>query len=240
MKRNRKLLISLIMVMICIFMSAPLNTQAAVKLNKTKITICRYHQYKLKLNGTSEKITWKSADPTVATVSKKGNVTAVSAGKTTITAKTGSKKYTCTVTVKEYDAETTLAAYGYLALQDIVPEDSTISIANVWLGSTVANVPFGMLDCTFEDKTGKSKHAYVYAYEQEELSTTCFNTTTQFYEKNLVIKFDNQQMDSIQQTRVTKGSAKKVKEAAKYISALEKTSVSKGKNFNTLNTWLKL
>lgn len=240
MREKRKFLIGFIMVIVCFFIAAPLDVQAAVKLNKSKITICRYHEYKLKLKGTSKKIVWKSADPTVATVSKKGTITAISEGKTTITAKVGAKKYTCKVTVKDYDAETMLAAYGYLALKDIVPNKSDIKISKVWLGSTIANVPFGMLDCTFKDKSGKSKHAYVYAYEQEELSLTNLNMTTSFYEKNLVIKFDNKKMDSIQQTRVRKGSVKDVKNAAKYVSALEKISVSKGKNFKTYHTWLKL
>lgn len=239
--RKRKIY-PIFFIVICLLFAAftPVTAHAATKLNHSQITLCRYHSCTLKLSGTSKKITWQSADKTVATVSKKGKVTAVSAGKTTITAKAGTKKYTCKVTVKDYDNETILAAYGYQALQQVVPDASTISVKNVWLGSTPANVPFGMLECNFKDKSGKNIHAYVYTYEQEVASTSYINAATSFYENSLVLKFDNREMDAIQQTRVTRGSVSKVKAANKYIFAYEKISVEKGKNFDTLYTWLKL
>lgn len=65
---------------------------AAVYVNKT-IT--------LKMNNTTRKVTWSSKDKTIATVTGKGVVKGKKAGATTITAKVGSKKYTCKVTVKK-------------------------------------------------------------------------------------------------------------------------------------------
>lgn len=65
---------------------------AAVYVNKT-IT--------LKMNNTTRKVTWSSKDKTIATVTSKGVVKGKKAGTTTITAKVGSKKYTCKVTVKK-------------------------------------------------------------------------------------------------------------------------------------------
>lgn len=56
------------------------------------------HTLKLK-NG--KKVTWSSSDKKVATVSKKGKVKAKKAGRTTITAKVGKKKYKSTVTVSD-------------------------------------------------------------------------------------------------------------------------------------------
>ena len=50
-------------------------------------------------NATDNTVTWTSSDETVATV-KDGVVTAIAAGKATITAKTGNYTATCTVTVK--------------------------------------------------------------------------------------------------------------------------------------------
>ena len=79
----------------------PVTVEAAtIKLNKTKITLDVGDTYQLKLTGTNKKIIWSSSKKSVATVSSKGKVTAKKAGKATITAKVGSKKYTCKVTVK--------------------------------------------------------------------------------------------------------------------------------------------
>lgn len=240
MKKNIHRIVVPIFCCLCFFILFPIKTNAAVKLNHTNITLCRYHSCALKLKGTTKKVTWKSADKTVATVSKKGRVTAVTDGETTITACIGKKKYTCKVLVKDYDAETVLAAYGFQALKQIVPDSSTLKVSKIWLGTTVANIPFGMMDCEFEDKSGKKVHAYVYTYEQEEPSTSCYNVTTDYYDRGLVIKFDNQKMDSVQQTRVRKGSVAKVKAASKIIFTHEKLAINKGKNFNERYSWLKL
>ena len=40
----------------------------SVKLNKTKITLNKGETYQLKLNGTSQKVKWKSSKTSVATV----------------------------------------------------------------------------------------------------------------------------------------------------------------------------
>ena len=45
-------------------------------------------------------VTWSSSDPSVATVSDQGEVTAVRAGNCTITATAGGKSATCTVRVQ--------------------------------------------------------------------------------------------------------------------------------------------
>ena len=77
-----------------------------IALNKTSATIIKGKSLQLKAtvtpsNATNGKVTWKSANTKVATVSGKGLVTAVSAGKTTITAYTGDGKLTakCSVNV---------------------------------------------------------------------------------------------------------------------------------------------
>lgn len=240
MNTKKKKFVLILTCCLCMSLFIPVRTQASVKLNHTNLTLCRYHSCTLKLKGSTKKVTWKSSDKNIATVSKKGTVTAVTEGNAVITASVDNKKYKCKVTVKDYDSETILAAYGLQALKKIIPDASTIKLRKVWLGATVANVPFGMLDCEFEDKAGKTVHAYVYTYAQEEPSTSCFNVKTQFYDTGLIVKFDNQEMDSIQKTRVQKGSVSLVKKANKYIFANEKISVSKGKNFNQLYRWLKL
>ena len=50
--------------------------------------------------GTSRKVTWSSSAPSVASVNKKGKITARRTGKATITAKVNGVKYKCKVTVK--------------------------------------------------------------------------------------------------------------------------------------------
>lgn len=49
----------------------------------------------------AEPVTWSSSNTSVATVDKSGNVTAKALGKATITAKSGSKKATCKISVTE-------------------------------------------------------------------------------------------------------------------------------------------
>lgn len=80
----------------------------AIKLNATSLTLSAGATKTLipELSPTplyNDAVTYKSSDSKIATVDTSGNITAVSAGKTTITvkAKDGSgKKATCTVTVK--------------------------------------------------------------------------------------------------------------------------------------------
>ena len=82
------------------------NVQAAMKkkvqLNKKTVTLEVGKKVTLKLKNApkKKKITWSSNNKKIATVSKKGVVTAKKAGKANITAKVNGKKYVCKVTVK--------------------------------------------------------------------------------------------------------------------------------------------
>ncbi|SDW68403.1 Protein of unknown function [Lachnospiraceae bacterium KHCPX20] len=101
--------IALVMALAVVFCAVPaINAKAAVKLNNTKATIYAGNTLQLKLNGT-KKVKWSTSDKKVATVSKKGLVKGVKAGKATITATdvSAKKKYTCKVTVKKS------ASFGY-------------------------------------------------------------------------------------------------------------------------------
>lgn len=82
----------------------PSNTMeakaATVKLNKKKATLYKGKTLQLKVSGTKKKATWKSSNRKVAVVSSKGKVKAKKKGTTTITAKVGTKKLSCKVTVE--------------------------------------------------------------------------------------------------------------------------------------------
>lgn len=108
MKITKKLLLSLSIIAMA-FVVVPnvvptaqkvISVQAAsVKLNKTKLTLNTNEKYTLKLKGNKKKVKWSTSKKSIATVSAKGKVTAKKAGKVTITAKVGGKKYKCKVTV---------------------------------------------------------------------------------------------------------------------------------------------
>lgn len=88
---------------VSLFGIAPSRTAGAktkVKLNKTSVTLQVGKTVQLKLKGTAKKVTWTSSNKKIATVTKKGKVTAKKAGKATITAKAGKKKYKCKIIVK--------------------------------------------------------------------------------------------------------------------------------------------
>ena len=72
---------------------------ATIKISKSKVTMEIAATTKLKISGTKSKVSWKTSNKNVATVTNKGIVTAQSKGTAKITATVNKKKYTCTVTV---------------------------------------------------------------------------------------------------------------------------------------------
>lgn len=89
---------------------------ATVKLNKKAATLYKGRTLQLKVAGTKKKVTWKSSNRKVATVSTKGKVTAKNKGTATITAKIGKKKLACKITV-ETSGKKTIQGIEY-ELQD--------------------------------------------------------------------------------------------------------------------------
>lgn len=97
----KKLLTRLFIAMLILTFTPTMNTQAKtkIKLNKTKISLQRGKTYTLKVKGTKKKVKWSSNKKTIATVTRKGKVTAKKPGTAVITAKIGKKKYKCKVKV---------------------------------------------------------------------------------------------------------------------------------------------
>lgn len=80
-----------------------------VKISQSKLSMTTGDSQKLKLNGVGKKnqakISWKTSDSGVASVTKTGKVIAQNAGKAVITARFKKKNYRCTVQVAEEQAE---------------------------------------------------------------------------------------------------------------------------------------
>lgn len=86
----------------------PVTPAATISLNRAVLTLDVGEKETLKVNEeTEETCTWSSSDPTVATVSDSGEVTALAAGNAVITAKVGDAEATCSLTVKDAGDSTT-------------------------------------------------------------------------------------------------------------------------------------
>ena len=86
----------------CVLLAAgSFRAEAAVRLNKTAVTLAVGKTCKLKVKGTDSSVLWTSRKPSVAKVSEDGIVTAVKKGSAKITATADGKKLTCAVTVIE-------------------------------------------------------------------------------------------------------------------------------------------
>jgi uncharacterized protein YjdB len=87
------------------------NSSSKIKISKTKTTLTAGKTITLKVKGTKAKISWSSSNKKVATVTSKGKVKAVKAGKATIKAtykvNKKSKTLKCVVTVKAKPAAVT-------------------------------------------------------------------------------------------------------------------------------------
>lgn len=59
----------------------------------------------LKVTGTKQTVKWKSSNKKIVAISSNGKVKAKSSGKATITARIGTVKLTCKITVEEEDDE---------------------------------------------------------------------------------------------------------------------------------------
>ena len=73
-----------------------------VAISKSAITLSAGKTYALKLNNANaSKVKWSVSDKKVASVSSKGTVKGIKAGKVRVVAKYGGKSYKCIVTVKK-------------------------------------------------------------------------------------------------------------------------------------------
>lgn len=140
-------------------LSAPVVASAAtqkVKLNATKKTLTEGKTFTLKVSGTKKTVTYSSSKKSVATVTKKGKVTAKKAGSATITAKVDGKKYSCKVTVKAKENKyVTNAPFEAVAVKI---GDNTIVAPKGWTKSNITTS--GVELYTFVPAEGKTDKGY--------------------------------------------------------------------------------
>ncbi|MGN0170705.1 MAG: Ig-like domain-containing protein [Lachnospiraceae bacterium] len=102
-KKKGHSLISLLLALTLCLTAVPAQiVQAAttpVRVHPQKLTLNEGFTSRLMITGTKSKVTYSSSDKTVATVDSEGWITGVGGGDCVITAKYGSKKKTCDVTV---------------------------------------------------------------------------------------------------------------------------------------------
>ena len=164
-------------------------------ISKTAVTITEGNKITLKLNGTTQKVTWTSGNTSIATVSTQGVVTAKRKGTAIITAKVGTKKYTCKVTVKaktipiqsvSLDKSSLLLEAGERAVIQVTvaPANTTENKTVTWTSSNtkVATVSHGIVTATgagtatITAKAG-SKKATCYVQVMESYGTVSGNIT---------------------------------------------------------------
>ncbi len=155
-------------------------------MNKKQLKLVQYATFRLKLSGVKGKVTWSSSDKTIAKVSSKGKVTAVGAGRCTITAKYNEKQYVCKVKVTALKAsQKSIKLVRYRQLQVVlnnpyitprwsssneqvatVSENGTVTamaggqcIISVDYRKTVINIPLQVVAPTPETLTAMHKQA---------------------------------------------------------------------------------
>lgn len=101
MRQKKQMSIIMIIAFVIMVLASSVTANAAVKLNKTSISIVKGKTYTLKVTGIRKKAQWSTSNKKIATVSSKGQVKGISGGKCNIYAKVSGKKYTCKVVVKQ-------------------------------------------------------------------------------------------------------------------------------------------
>lgn len=105
MKKSKKnvkrlsILLSLVMVL-SVVVPTGLIAKAATALNKTSIKVVVGAKEQVKVTGTSAKVTWKSANKSIATVDNNGYIKGIKKGSTKVYATVSGKRYTCNVKVE--------------------------------------------------------------------------------------------------------------------------------------------
>lgn len=134
MEKTFKLYVSTVIMCIYFCLSQVDMGNAAVKLNNTSRLIEQGDTMVLKVSGTKLKAKWVSSNPTIASVTKKGKVTAKKPGYATIKAKIKGKTLKCKVTVIDanYAQKNTVESFSLNQTELMLNDNETIKLtANI-------------------------------------------------------------------------------------------------------------
>ena len=107
------------------------------KLSDSTLKLTAGQSNKLKVSGTTRKITWSSDKPSIVKVNKNGKVTAVKKGTATITAKINGVAFKCKVTVKAKSSTSTTPSTSTAPSTSSTPSQTTQTTpSTVWLSAT--------------------------------------------------------------------------------------------------------
>ncbi len=102
-------------------------------LNKTSINLKEGQTYQLKLKNAKQKVSWKSKNKSVATVSQKGKVKAKKSGTAVITATCAGRTYRCNVKVQKTYLSKTELTINYGTKETIILKNAAFKTA--WFSS---------------------------------------------------------------------------------------------------------
>lgn len=132
------------------------GASAKVRLNKTYLMLKKGAEKRLRLKHAADEVSWRSTDSSVASVDEDGYVLARSAGTCTIVAKSGGKRYRCSVVVCR-DRK----AYKFSRLQEVHKADKNqnrilaagSSSIERWTGLEDAFAPYDVINMGISGST---------------------------------------------------------------------------------------
>jgi len=204
MKRNLlKSILKLCLILSVCFIGAILTQETQVEAAKVKISTTNVKlevgsTSQLKLTNAKGKVTWKSSNIKVVTVTKKGKITAKGAGEATVSAKFKNKSYTCNVIVIESQAVEYI--YGcecdFLILQT---------------GDELQRITFLLCNNKKESIMAKALVQVKIVNDKEEVvySNRCLIDETWFYNYNGVEKPDYLAQVNVSNASISKGKSDK-------------------------------
>ncbi|SCW27588.1 Ig-like domain (group 2) [Lachnospiraceae bacterium C10] len=179
--------IALVMAIAVAFCAVPaINANAAVKLNKTKVSIGVGETFQLKLNG-AKSVKWSTSDKKVASVSAKGKVKGIKAGKATITAlnSTTKKTYKCKITVLKtfgYDKKKFLTGHDFFSYNGTLVAGSTYYMDGIKLTGEVWDNGEGYQGVALDNKLDDGKHTLTIKKSGYKTFTLTFTLETVVYD----------------------------------------------------------
>lgn len=218
-------------------------TVKALSISNKSLTIEKAAEKTLKINGATDKVTWKSSDKKIATVDSKGKVIGISEGKAKITGQHKGKSYTCTVTVLKGKIQADLTDI-------ILSEEKTILITVEDLKKDEA-LDFEIVDTEIIDaELGDWKNATIpLKIIPLKKGTTTITITTDYKAEELILRVtveekkepevpsvtptpeNNEKPETSEASKGTKLTSEEINKICKESSVQINTNISIGSGF---------